>query len=61
MHNLNICCHFLATVWVRDAVAGWGARTGSHKMKSILNELILFSCVGALFMGIVLTAASLVG
>jgi hypothetical protein len=61
MHNLNICCHFLATVWACDAVAGWGARTGSHKMKSILNELILFSCVGALFMGIVLTAASLVG
>jgi hypothetical protein len=30
-------------------------------MKSILREFILLSCVGALFMGIVLTAASLVG
>jgi len=30
-------------------------------MRSILNELILLSCVGALFMGIVLTAASFVG
>jgi hypothetical protein len=30
-------------------------------MKSLLNELLLFSCVGALFMGIVLTAANLLG
>jgi len=30
-------------------------------MRSILNEVILFSCVSALFMGIVLAAANLVG
>jgi hypothetical protein len=30
-------------------------------MKPILRELLLFSCVGGLFMGIVLTAASLLG
>ena len=30
-------------------------------MKSFLIEVILFACVGALFVGIVLTAASLVG
>jgi hypothetical protein len=27
-------------------------------MNSIVKELVLFSCVGALFMGIVLTAAA---
>jgi hypothetical protein len=30
-------------------------------MRTVLKELILFSCVGALFMGIVLTAANFVG
>ena len=30
-------------------------------MRAVLNEVILFSCIGALFMGIVLTAATLVG
>jgi hypothetical protein len=30
-------------------------------MRLVLKELILFSCVGALFMGIVLTAANFVG
>jgi hypothetical protein len=30
-------------------------------MKSVINELLLLSGVGALFMGIVLTAATLVG
>jgi hypothetical protein len=61
MHNLAFDCHFLATVLTPDVVAGWGARTGDASMKSVLNEVLLFSCVGALFMGIVLTAASLVG
>jgi hypothetical protein len=40
---------------------GLGSPYGEPQMKSILNEVILFSCVGALFVGIVLTAASLVG
>ena len=34
---------------------------GATKMRSFLNEVILLSCVGALFMGIVLTAANFVG
>ena len=41
--------------------SGLGSPYGEPQMKSILNEVILFSCVGALFVGIVLTAASLVG
>jgi hypothetical protein len=28
-------------------------------MKAVLSEVLLFSCVGALFMGIVLAAANL--
>ena len=59
--NLTVRCHFLATVRACDAVAGWGARTGEPQMKSILSEVLLFSCVGALFLGIVITAATLVG
>jgi hypothetical protein len=31
------------------------------QMQALINEVILFSCVGALFMGIVLTAASFIG
>jgi hypothetical protein len=30
-------------------------------MIAVLNEVFLFSCVGALFMGIVLTAATFIG
>jgi len=30
-------------------------------MKPILDEVLLFSCVGALFMGIVIAAATVVG
>jgi hypothetical protein len=30
-------------------------------MQALLDDVILFSCVGALFMGIVLTAASFIG
>jgi len=30
-------------------------------MKTLVSEVILFSCVGALFVGIVFTAASLIG
>jgi hypothetical protein len=58
---LTVRCHFLATVLACDAVAGWGARDGEPQMRSILTELFLFSCVGALFVGVVLTAANLVG
>ena len=58
---LTVHCHFLATVLACDVVAGWGARDGEPQMRSILKELFLFSCVGALFVGVVLTAANLVG
>jgi hypothetical protein len=35
MHNLAFDCHFLATVFTRDVVAGWGARTGNqHEISS---------------------------
>ena len=59
--NLTADCHFLATMLACDVVAGWGARTGEATMRSVLNEVFLFSCVGALFMGIVLTAVTLIG
>src|SRR6267154_958674 len=59
--NIN---HLLALFGPRcpSPVAGWGAH-GSRQMQmqALLNEVVLFSCVGALFMGIVLTAASFIG
>ena len=44
-----------------NAVAGWGARSGDVTMKTVLAELLLFSCVGTLFIGIMLTVASAIG
>jgi hypothetical protein len=43
-------------MWVTGGGPDWG--TG---MKSIIKEMILLSCMGALYMGVVLTAASLLG
>ena len=55
-------------VFPPHVVTGWRAPTGeamrsvvNKANRSVVNELILFSSISALFMGIVLTTASLVG
>jgi hypothetical protein len=60
--NLTVRCHLLDTVKACHTARGLGSPHGGATMTSVLKEIVLLSSMGALFLGIMLTAAaSLVG
>ena len=56
--NLTVRCHLLDTVKACDTARGLGSPHGGATMTSVLKEIVLLSSMGALFLGIMLTAAA---